>query len=287
MEKKNLFLEEAEEKLKNMTGSPSWIDIMLALQKTDEEGNHAAFLGISESFYDNSGVTRMMERFSICDISRTPGITMAGLDIEENDDGTVTETHTYYDPEGNSWSEKNDPEDPSRITLPPGHYTAAIFKFTAGQREEKRRFVIALENHADELKKIDMENPYMQVPSLSITAVPLIYGGRYFASFNTPLAWYDVDAEDEKGNIVYVIFSNGDVMFGADPSTDPNETFKKARSELATEWIREENIRRREEEAEAYRIEHEKRMQEQIAGNAKVMHTFRSSLERRDEPEEG
>lgn len=184
-----------------------------------------------------------------------------------------------------SYEDPNEPiitteqiEDKYSVMKPGREYIAVSFEFSNKQRTEERQLFSALEFYFQELDKFYDADDHIgaNYPVMTISAVPLIYGGKYSVHMTSPFYWDFVNLEEAtNGEIprraLTVLFDFENITFIADDDADPDDTFMRCRSELASEWMREMQMRKIEAERENYKQQREAEISEMLGRNK---HTF-------------
>ena len=250
---------------------PTWMDIINALSELNESGDYASVLGAFEAYFDENGLVRNMERLNTQGMPSTPKITLEELNVtvDPENDKVLNLEYISFDKNGSTEITRDTMEE-EYCMFEPGKYVTIAFEFTPHQSYTKKYLFNALENYYHELEALealDSKGDYLaskiQVPVFSIVAVPLLFGGKYSLHLVNPLTWNWFSGEEGAENkmseseTLVVAFDRNDVHFIADDTADPAETFLKCRSELASEWMREKQLKRLEEEEEAYKKKHE------------------------------
>lgn len=247
---------------------PTWMDIINSLSELNESGDYASVLGAFEAYFDENGLVRNMERLNTQGMPSTPKITLEELNVTVNpgNDKVLDLEYISFDKNGSTEITRDTMEE-EYCMFEPGKYVTIAFEFTSRQDYTKKHLFNALENYYQELETLesrkDDSTDKIQVPIFSIVAVPLLFGGKYSLHLVNPLTWNWFSGEEgtenktSKNEILVVAFDRNDVHFIADDMADPAETFLKCKSELASEWMREKQLKRLEEEEAAYKKKHE------------------------------
>ena len=246
---------------------PTWMDIINALSELNESGDYASVLGAFEAYFDENGLVRNMERLNTQGMPSTPKITLEELNVTVDPENDKFLDLEYISFDKNGFTEiTRDTMEEEYCMFEPGKYVTIAFEFTSRQSYTKKHLFNALENYYQELEALesieDNSTDKIQVPVFSIVAVPLLFGGKYSLHLVNPLTWNwfteeDVESKKPEKETLVVAFDRNDVHFIADDTADPAETFLKCKSELASEWMREKQLKRLEEEEEAYKKKHE------------------------------
>ena len=260
---------------------PSWHEIIRSLTGKTEKGENASVMAASEAYFDENGFVRMLDRVETRGMASTPDVSLEQLIVSEYSDNKEFYEYRYisYDDGGNENTE-TEPMERAYSILAPGYYSVVTLRYKKMQSEDKRKLYNALENYYEELIKIaeDLEkrpSAKEPLPILMLTFVPMLYGGRYSVSFTDPILWHE--REEEEGPVLSIFFESKNVIFSADPGADPEETFQKCRSELASEWIREEQKRRIEAEEAQYKKNTEEEINKFLENSRIKQHTFQST----------
>lgn len=224
----------------------------------------------------------------------TPKIVLEELNVSEvpgNSDMLNIE-YVSFDENGTA-DVSSEPIEKEYCVFEPGEYVTISFTFSSRQAYTKKQLFNALENNYAELVLLDTKESkgfddisHIQIPVLTIVAVPLLFGGKYSLHLMNPVVWNWLDDEKEKEDgteTLVVAFERKDVHFVVDDDADPAETYKKCRSELASEWMRENQLRRREAEDEAYKAMREEEIRRMT--NISVKHAFTTSKTKEEEKE--
>lgn len=277
------FYREIQKKLSEYADKePKWYEISNMLTETNEKGEFASVFGVYTAYFDKNGFVRNAERVSTHGMPTTPKITLeeVNVDYKNANSNMLKLTFISTDKNGEISIDEDNVEDTYSI-FEPGKYITLNFSFTNQQSTEKKRLIYALANFYEELKKLsesdDLEN--CQIPVLTITAVPLLLGGRYSLNASNPLFWNLIVNDDDEKDIypetLVVVFEKENITFYADDDADPVQTFLKCRSELASEWLKEEQQRKIEAEEKAYKEQREIEIAKLAQRNIK--HTFKTS----------
>lgn len=259
---------------------PTWQEIMSALTKTDESGNYMSVIGAFTAYFDDQGFARKLERLRTNGMEKTPKITMEQVYVERDPENKAMLNITYVSFEN--------PDNPVVVNveqvkeqysvMDPGEYVAFSFEFNNKQRTEEKQLFNALEFYYQELNKYFDADDNMDAgfPIMTLNAVPIIYGGKYSVHMTNPFFWDFVNLEETKQGEVpkralTVLFNFSDISFIVDEKANPEDTFMRCRSELASEWMREMQARRIEEERAAYKEKRETEISEMLG---RTKHTF-------------
>lgn len=265
---------------------PTWIDIINALSELNESGDYASVLGAFEAYFDENGLIRNMERLNTQGMPSTPKITLEELNVTVNpeNDKVLDLEYISFDKNGSTEITRDTMEE-EYCMFEPGNYVTIAFEFASRQTYTKKHLFNALENYYQELEELESRGnesiDKIQVPVFSIVAVPLLFGGKYSLHLVNPLTWNWFSGEENAENkmaeseTLVVAFDRNDVHFIADDTADPAETFLKCRSELASEWMREKQLKQLEEEEEAYKKKHEEEIRKM--NNISQKHAFSTS----------
>lgn len=291
----NALYQKIQERLETCKDKdPTWQDIMASLVEKDDHDDYMSVIGTFTSYFGENGFARKIERVSTNGMPKTPRITMEQIETTHDADNKnmMNIVYTSYEDPYNPVVTSVEQTEKEYSVLEPGHkYVAISFEFGIKQRAEERQLFNALEFYYQELDRYfntdNKEN--IEFPIMTITAVPLIYGGRYSVHMTNPFFWDYVNLEEEReGEIpkraLTVLFEMENVTFLADDEADPADTFIRCRSELASEWMREMQMRRMEQEREEYKQNREAEISEMLG---RTKHTFRTTkYGQQNEPEE-
>lgn len=280
-------IEETLERYQNI--DPTWHEIVNALTVLNEDNSYASVLGAFEAYYDRNGLVRNMTRLDTQGMPSTPKITLEELNvsvISENEDILNIE---YVSFDGNGIADiVSEQLERKFCPFEPGEYVTIAFIFNNLQTYTRKQLFNALENYYEELERLDeKETEYdndisnIQIPILSIVAVPLLFGGKYSMHLTNPIFWNWADNEENRkdgSEALVVAFKRKDVHFVIDDDANPAETYKKCRGELASEWMRENQLKKREVEEEAYKAMREEEIRKMTSISTK--HAFKTSKKR-------
>lgn len=280
------------ETLNNLNGRPpEWYEVIAMLNEKTEKGSYASIISAFETYSENTNIIRIsdrkpelsivktLDRVKPTDISMSPMTELEQLIVSKYPNTDLYYEHCYisYDKSGKKNVRKETVKAEDEVFLP-GRYSIVSFRYSKRQRNEMRKLCNALENYADEIQKFIMNfmNRYSDasapIPEFHITAVPLLYGGKCGVTFAGPHSWEtDEDGED---SVVRILFESADVHFTYDRNVDPEETFKMCKSELASEWIREEQHHRIDEEEKAYKKKRDEEISQYLENSRVKQHTF-------------
>ena len=287
------------ETLQSLHGKPpEWYEVIAMLNEKTEKGSYASIISVFETYLENTNIIRIsdrkpelnivktLDRAKTTDISMSPRISLEQLLVSKypNTERYCEYCYISYDKSGEEHTRKEivDTDDES---FPPGRYSIVSFTYSKRQKNEMRKLCNALENYSDEIGKFivrflqdsDISEP---MPEFHITAVPLLYGGKCGVTFTGPHSW-KID-EDEENSTLRIMFDSTDVHFTYDRSVDPEETFKACKSELASEWIREEQKHRIDEEEKAYKKKTDEELGKYLENNHVKQHTFETKKKPND-----
>lgn len=291
----NPFYGKIEETLNHYKNSdPTWDEIVRALTVLNDDGSYASVLGAFEAYYDEKGFVRNMMRLDTQGMQSTPKITLEELNVSE-----LSEKSDMLNVEYVSFNENGVPDVASEpiereyCPFEPGEYVTIAFTFSSRQAYTKKMLFNALENYYVELEQLDAKEvdgnndiSHIQVPILTIVAVPLLFGGKYSMHLVNPVIWNWLDDEEDKEvgtETLVVAFERKNVHFVVDDEVDPEKMYKKCRSELASEWLRENQLRQRELEEEAYKEKREEEIRKMTSIATK--HAFKTSKNKEGEKE--
>lgn len=264
---------------------PKWYEISNMLTAINDKGEFASVYGAYEAYFDKKGFVKNAERVPTHGMPKTPYITLEEVfvDYDEPDEYGNNMLHCTYvhtDMDGDTEVDEEVMEEAHSVYAP-GEYVVLSFLFTKQQNTEKKQLLYALDNFYEELEKISEDDNLneRQIPIFSFALVPLLFGGKYSIHASNPFIWNLVENEDDDKDIypemVVVVFERSNITFFANDNADPAETFKKCRSELASEWLREAQQHQMEEEEKAYKAQREAEIAK--LANRNVKHTFKTT----------
>lgn len=265
---------------------PTWNEIANALTALNEDGSYASVLGAFEAYYDEKGFVKNMTRLDTQGMPSTPKITLEELNVSEvpGNSNILKIEYVSFDENGTA-DVSSESIEKEYCVFEPGEYVTISFTFSSRQAYTKRQLFNALENNYAELVLLDTKESEgiddvsrIQIPVLTIVAVPLLFGGKYSLHLMNPVVWNwlnDEEKQESGTETLVVAFERKDVHFVIDDGANPAETYKKCRSELASEWMRENQLRRREEEDEAYKAMREEEIRRMT--NISTKHAFTTS----------
>lgn len=271
---------------------PTWKEIVNALTALNEDGSYASVLGAFEAYYDEKGFVKNLMRLDIQGMQSTPKIVLEELNVSEipESDDLLNIEYVSFDENGMA-DVASESIEREYCAFEPGEYVTIAFTFNSRQSYTKKHLFNALENYYAELEKLDEKElegiddaSHIQIPVLTIVAVPLLFGGKYSLHLVNPVIWNWLDDEENKdanSETLVVAFERKDVHFAVDDEADPAETYKKCRSELASEWMRESQRKRLEAEEEAYEAMREEEIRKMA--NISTKHAFKTSKDKWEE----
>ena len=264
--------------------SPQEIKILDAFDNKNANGEYTTVFAVSEAYFDKDGFVRDMDRVSIDRLSDAPAIFYEEIHVSEDpdDDTWLISEHISYD-KGGIPDIETCREDRRFSLLEPGEYVSLCFEFTKYQDRIAARLFNSLEDHYLELEEIERKETFdsAQVPVLSIIVVPLSLGGKGTLRMIEPTIWpmmENTDVQDSinsSGYTLLIIAPKENVRFFYDETLDTDELISRCKSELVSEWIRQDHVRSAKSNAAAY----QKLREEERAKRVQITsrHTFRAS----------
>lgn len=282
------FYGKTAEALRDLNGNdPSWKQIVKAMREKTEQGDNALVLGFATAYFDETGLVKTVNETTEPGPAKSPVVSLEQYTIRK-----CKETADFYECISTVYDENGNPDTASErierayCIFDPGNYAVISFRYTDKQDIEKRRLYQAMERNYEELEKIDNaiatadesgEKADLLVPFFYITFIPMIYGGRYSMVASEPIYWQEWKEENTGFNVITIFFRKDDVTFLADPEADPDKIYETSRNELLSEWLRQEQIRKKAQEDAQYQANLQAEKDKILESSKIKQHTFASS----------